>query len=123
MKEVTKLLINDFKIEELSYDFMGYSIQKDTSLTFHHLILSREFCKKIDVGKGYWYENGCVLCENSHQYLHLIERYMPELFFYISSELIDMKVKKRLDIHNLIAIHQMLEYFENLAKESGEIDE
>lgn len=29
MKEVTKLLINDFKIKQLNYDFMGYSLQRE----------------------------------------------------------------------------------------------
>lgn len=114
MKEVTKLLINDFKIKKLDYDFMGYSLQKNDSYTFHHLILSREFCKKIDVGKGYWYDNGCILCGNSHEYLHLVERLEYNLFLYITSEIIDMKIKKFLDISNIIVIHQILNYFEEL---------
>jgi len=28
MKDVTKLMINEFKIKELGYDFMGYELQK-----------------------------------------------------------------------------------------------
>ena len=47
MKEVTKLLINDFKIKQLNYDFMGYSLQRGDIYTFHHfLIANREYCGK-----------------------------------------------------------------------------
>ena len=78
MKEVTKLLINDFKIKELGYDFMGFSLCKNSLLSFHHLILSKEYCKKAHLGKGYWYWNGVILCQDtSHEYLHLIQRYEP----------------------------------------------
>ncbi len=68
MKEVTKLLINDFKIKQLNYDFMGYSLQKGDIYTFHHfLIANRE-------NGPYAYWNGVILCgKTSHPYLHLIE--------------------------------------------------
>lgn len=115
MKQVTKLLINDFKIKELGYDFMGYSLQRYDSYTFHHLIISRQYCKKYGLGKGYWYGNGVILCgETSHPYLHLIESIEPELFLFITSEMLDMKVKGFIDKSNLIAIHQILDYFEYL---------
>jgi hypothetical protein len=113
MKEVTKLLINNFKIKELGYDFLGFSIQKDSILSFHHLILSKEYCKKKKLGTGYWYFNGVILVQDtSHEYLHLIQRYDDELFRYITSEMLDMKIKGYLDIKNLIAIGQILDYFE-----------
>lgn len=113
MKEVSKLLIRDFRIKELGYDFMGFSLNKNT-LSFHHLIFSKEYCKKMKLGTGYWYFNGVILCqETSHDYLHLIQRYGDdELFRYITSEMIDMKIKGYLDIKNLINIGQILDYFE-----------
>lgn len=118
MKEVTKLLINDFKIKELGYDFMGFSLCKDSLLSFHHLILSKEYCKKAHLGKGYWYWNGVILCQDtSHEYLHLVQRNSDELFRYITSEMYDMKVKGYLDKQNLIAIGQILDYFESLYME------
>lgn len=118
MKEVTKLLINDFKIKELGYDFMGFSLCKNSLLSFHHLILSKEYCKKAHLGKGYWYWNGVILCQDtSHEYLHLIQRYEDELFRYITSEMYDMKAKGYLDKQNLIAIGQILDYFESLYME------
>lgn len=115
MKQVTNLLINDFKIKELGYDFMGFSIQKNDILSFHHLILSKEYCRKAKLGKGYWYWNGVILCqETSHSYLHLIQRYDDELFRYLTSEMYDMKVKGYLDIYNLQNIQDILDYFEYL---------
>lgn len=118
MKEVTKLLINDFKIKELGYDFMGFSLCKNSLLSFHHLILSKEYCKKAHLGKGYWYWNGVILCQDtSHEYLHLVQRYSDELFRYITSEMYDMKVKGYLDKQNLISIGQILDYFESLYME------
>ncbi len=116
MKQVTNILINEFKINELGYDFMGFSLEKNI-LSFHHLILSKEYCKIKKLGKGYWYENGVILCqETSHEYLHLIQRYDDELFRYITSEMIDMKIKGYLDIANIIEIHKILDYFEHLYK-------
>lgn len=114
MRQVTKLLINDFKIKELGYDFMGFFLAKEDTLSFHHLILSKEYCRKTKLGKGYWYWNGVILSQEiSHEYLHLIQRTEDELFRYITSEMIDMKVKGFLDPYNLYNISQILDYFED----------
>ena len=88
MKEVTKLLINDFKIRQLNYDFMGYSLQRGDIYTFHHfLIANRE-------NGPYAYWNGVILCgKTSHPYLHLIESKDEERFYDITSEFLDMKNK------------------------------
>lgn len=115
MKQVTNLLINDFKIKELGYDFLGFSIRKNDVLSFHHLILSKEYCKKAKLGNGYWYWNGVILCqETSHSYLHLIQKYDDKLFKYLTSEMIDMKNKGYLDTYNLKNIQDILDYFEYL---------
>lgn len=114
MKQVTKMLINDFKIKQLKYDFLGYSLQKGDSYNFHHLIYSHEYCRKNNLGDGYWYNNGVILCGNSsHPYLHLIERENRYIFEEITQEMVEMKNKGYIDKNNLIAIDQMLRYFEN----------
>lgn len=114
MRPVTKLLINDFKIEELGFDFMGYSLHKKDSYNFHHLIYSHEYCRRNNLGDGYWYSNGVILCGNSsHPYLHLIERENRYIFEEITQEMVEMKNKGYIDKNNLIAIDQMLIYFEN----------
>ena len=107
MKEVTKLLIREFKIKELGYDFMGYSLQKGDIYTFHHLIIPARYGGK----EVKW--NGAVLCgKTAHQYLHIIENKDYEMFCYLTSEMIDMKMKEQLDIENLRKIHDLLETFE-----------
>lgn len=107
MKEITKLMINEFKIKQLGMDFMGYSLQKGDIYTFHHLIIPRRF------GGLETRKNGAVLCGNSsHPYAHLIEYIDPEIFYRITSEMIDENIKGRLDIENLRRIRDLLECFE-----------
>lgn len=113
MREVTTRLINDFKIYELGFDFMTYKVDKKSSLDFHHLIVGKKNCQVVGLGDGYQYENGCILNhDTSHPYLHLIECKDYQKFCYISSEMIDMKIKKRLDLYNLKRIQEILLEFE-----------
>lgn len=107
MKEVTKLMINEFKIKQLDCDFMGYSLQKNDIYTFHHLIIPNREGGKITR------DNGAILCGNtSHPYLHLIENKDYDMFCYLTSEMIDMNIKGYLDINNLREINNLLKSFE-----------
>lgn len=113
MREVTKLMINDFKLKKLGYDFMGYTFDKKESLSFHHLIIPRRKCHEYNLGEGYFYWNGCVLRQNtSHDYLHTIEKINYDSFLNITSQIIDMKALGHLDIKNLKMIRDVLESFE-----------
>lgn len=113
MKPVTRLMINDFKIKQLGFDFMGYDFKKVRDLSFHHLIVARRDCKAMGMGDGYSYENGAILVqETSHNYLHLIEHYDEEIFNLVTSEMIDEKIKGRIDPENLKRINDLLLYFE-----------
>lgn len=113
MKDVTKLLINDFNIKKLGYDFMGYKLDRTKDLSFHHLIIPRRLCKQRGLGEGYVYWNGAILNQDtSHEYLHLIEQKDFNKFCAITSEMIDMKTKGHLDIENLRNIRTILEEFE-----------
>ena len=38
MREVTKLMINEFNMKKLGYDMMGYTFNNINELLFHHLI-------------------------------------------------------------------------------------
>lgn len=107
MKEVTKLMIKEYKIKKLGYDFMGYTLQKNDIYTYHHLIIP-----KRDNGPfTKW--NGAILCgETSHPYLHLIEEKDYDMFCYITSEMIDENIKGYLDIDNLRRISEVLKQFE-----------
>lgn len=108
MKQVTKLLINKYHINELGYDFLGYSLQKGDIYTFHHLVIPAR------KGGQYTEWNGAILCgKTSHPYLHVIEHYDEKLFYFITSEMLDMKAKGFLDYENLNNINAMLLNFEN----------
>lgn len=107
MKEVTKLMINEFKIKQLGYDFMGYTLQKNDIYTFHHLIIPNRN------GGPYARWNGAILCGNTaHPYLHLIESVDYDMFSYISSEMIDINIKGYIDMENIRNINDVLLQFE-----------
>ena len=113
MKEITKIMINDFKIMKLGMDFMGYHVNRKQDLSYHHLIIPRRHCKEAGLGEGYLYWNGAILRQNtSHDYLHIIEKIDPDIFYELTSEMIDENIKGRLDIDNLKRIHDLLLYFE-----------
>ena len=113
MREVTKLMIKDFKIMKLGYDFMGYKVNRTKDLSFHHLIIPHRESKYYALGEGYLYWNGAILRQNtSHDYLHIIEKIDPDIFYELTSEMIDENIKWRLDIDNLKHIHDLLVYFE-----------
>lgn len=113
MREITKIMVNDFKIMKLGMDFMGYHVNRKQDLSYHHLIIQRRHCKEAGLGEGYLYWNGAILRQNtSHDYLHIIEKIDPEIFYELTSEMIDENIKGRLDIDNLKRIHDLLLYFE-----------
>lgn len=106
MKYVTNLMINEFKIMELGCDFMGYRLQKDYNLTYHHLIIPKRN------GGPITRENGAIIQRTPHDYLHLIERVSYDTFCYLTSEMIDMNIKGYLDPYNLAIIDEILQDFE-----------
>lgn len=104
MKEITITMINLFKIEEV--DFMGYSINKST-LSYHHLIVPRR------LGGPETIDNGAILNRlTSHPYLHIIENRDPEIFFLVTSEMVDENIKRKIDLENLRKINDLLNAFE-----------
>ena len=113
MKEVTRDMIKNFQLKKAGYDFMGYTFKNPTELSFHHLIVAHRDCHAIGLGEGYFTWNGAILKQDtSHDYLHLIEHKDPEIFWLITSEMIDENVKGRLDIDNLKQIRDLLLCFE-----------
>ena len=107
MKEVTKLMINEFKLKELGHDFMGYSLQKGDIYTFHHLIVPNR------QGGPYARWNGAILYSTPHQYLHAIEATDYKYFGYLTSEMIDMNQKGFIDTDNILEINNILCEFEH----------
>ena len=100
MRAITNLMINDFKLKKLGYDFMGFSFKRKEQLSFHHLIVARKDCKELHIpSEGYLYWKSAILRqETSHEYLHILEKYDPERFYWITSELIDENIKRKLTL-------------------------
>lgn len=107
MKQVTNLMIDEFNIKKLGFDFMAYSLQKGDIYTFHHLIVPNR------KGGPYARWNGAILCGGtSHEYLHRIEAIDYDIFSHITSEMVDMNIKGYLDKDNLKRIDDLLSCFE-----------
>lgn len=114
MKEITEQMINLYQLDKLRYDFMGYTFDDYSELSFHHLIVSRRNWSSLGLeGKGYTLWNGAILVKKtSHDYLHLIETHDPEIFYALTSEMMDMNLKLSLDIENLKRIRELLLFYE-----------
>lgn len=107
MKEITKLMIKQYAIMKLKYDFMGYLFQRSNQLSYHHLIIPNRN------GGPMTFENGAILVQaTSHDYLHIIERLDYDMFLAITSEMIDENLKGYLDWENIKAIDDILNQFE-----------
>lgn len=107
MKYVSRLMVNEFKMKQLGYDFMGYKFDKEEQLSFHHLIVPNR------AGGLITRDNGSILRrDTSHDYLHKIENIDLDRFLDITSQMIDENIKGYLDIENLKAINEILKSFE-----------
>jgi hypothetical protein len=104
MKEITNLMINEYKIKELGYDFMGFSPAKDL-YTAHHLIIPRRCGGKLEPG------NVSILMSTSHNLLHKIEAYNRNIFTAITYEMIEEVRKGKLDEENIFEIYYQLDKF------------
>ncbi len=114
MRVAKKNLIETFELDRLKYDFMGYDFKDLDELSFHHLIVSNSFCTNEDIeDEGYVECNGVILKRaTSHDYLHVIERYDLDMFYAITSEMLDEKIKGYLDFENFKYIDDILNNFE-----------
>lgn len=107
MRRITRFMVNEFKIKELGYDFMGYHLNEGDIHTFHHLIIPNRENGPYDR----W--NGAILCGNTaHPYLHKIEEVDYDIFAALTSEMLDMNFKGQLDPCNIRKIDDILRIFE-----------
>lgn len=114
MREITKLMVNDFNLKKLGYDFAGFHFNKTNELSFHHLIVAHRDSMSFGIGEGYVYWNGAILVQNtSHDYLHLIECINRPMFLAITDELIKENIQGYVDIDNIKRIHSVMEEFED----------
>lgn len=112
MRQITKLMINDFNIKKLGYDFMGFRFNRLSELSFHHLVIPHRECKGIE-RDGYVKWNGAILVqETSHEYLHTIQIYDRATFEQITNLMIEMNNNNSLDAERLMEIEMLLRGFE-----------
>lgn len=105
-------MINDYNLKKLRYDFMGFRFKNLNELSFHHLLIPRKDCDRVEA-KGYVRWNGAILVQDtSHEYLHLIEQYDRDRFEYITEQMKIMNENGHLDINNLERIEMALRTFE-----------
>lgn len=103
---VKELMINQYKLKQMGCDFMGYTLCKNDTLTYHHLIVPKRLGGLTTV------QNGAIIQRMPHDYLHLLERIDYNLFLFITKEMIEMNIKGYLDLYNLGNIHEALCEFE-----------
>ena len=114
MREITKLMVNDFNLKKLGYDFAGFHFNRTNELSFHHLIVPHKDSKLFGIGEGYVYWNGAILVQStSHEYLHLIERMDRVMFLAITDALVKENKQGYIDDYNIKYIHNIMEEFED----------
>ena len=105
-------MINDYNLKKLRYDFMGFRFKNLNELSFHHLLIPRKDCDRVEA-KGYVRWNGAILVQDtSHEYLHLIEQFDRDRFEYITERMKIMNENGHLDMNNLERIEMALRTFE-----------
>lgn len=112
MKPITRLMIKEYNLKKLGYDFMGFRFKRPEELSFHHLIIPRRECRGIEA-EGFVKWNGAILVQRtSHEYLHTIERYDRDRFEYITERMKLINENGQLDMDNLERIEMALRVFE-----------
>lgn len=113
MRQITKLMIRDYNLKKLNYDFMGFKFNRTSELSFHHLVIPHRECKGIE-NDGYVKWNGAILVQaTSHEYLHTIEIYDRASFEQITDLMIQMNNNGTLDEERLFEIEKILRGFES----------
>ena len=107
MKPITREMIKMYQLNKLGFDFMGYKFNRSEQLSYHHNVIAKRN------GGLETIRNGVILVrDTSHDYIHIIERIDPEIFYLITSEMLDENLKGKIDIENLRKIRDLLLYFE-----------
>lgn len=108
MKPITREMIKMYQLNKLGFDFIGYKFNRSEQLSYHHNVIAKRN------GGFETIRNGAILVrDTSHDYIHVIERIDPEIFYLITSEMLDENLKGKIDIENLQKIRDLLLYFEN----------
>jgi hypothetical protein len=106
MSKLREKIYKDFKMEQLGYDFLGYTFESKKELSTHH-ILPRHSGGKTKKN------NLCALNRfTSHNYIHLIEDTDYKVFLELSKYLLEEVSKGEIGREQLLRIADALEFFE-----------
>lgn len=106
MSKLREKIYKEFKIEQIGYDFLGYTFNSKKELSTHH-ILPRHSGGKTKK------DNLCVLNRfTSHNYIHLIEGTDYKVFLELSKYLLEEVKKGEISREQLLKIEDALQFFE-----------
>ncbi len=97
---------------EKGMDIFNYQITNNNKLTYHHIIKIEEL-KSLGFPTTKTIENGIMLTNYAHSYLHLIEEFAPDIFYHLNKIILLITKEYRLptlEERNLMQI--FLEAFE-----------
>ena len=106
MSRLREKLYKEYKLEELGYDFLGYTFDSKKELSTHHILPKHS-------GGETKKNNLCILNRfTSHNYIHLIEEYDYKVFLELSKYLLEEVKKGEISREQLLRIEDALQFFE-----------
>lgn len=119
MSRLRERLCKDYRIEELGYDFLGYTFNSRKDLSTHHIVPRH-------LGGHTKKDNLCILSrDTAHNYIHIIESYDFDIFMRLTQCLLNEVKNGKIGIEELERIEELLLIFEDKYKDeqtkSGEL--
>lgn len=106
MSRLREKIYKEYHLEELGYDFLGYTFDSKKELSTHHILPRHS-------GGQTKKNNLCVLNRfTSHNYIHLIEDTDYKVFLEISKYLLEQVKKGEISEEQLLKIDDALQFFE-----------
>ena len=106
MSRLREKLYKEYKLQELGYDFLGYTFDSKKELSTHHILPRHS-------GGQTKKNNLCVLNRfTSHNYIHLIEDTDYKVFLELSKYLLEQVKKGEISREQLLRIEDALQFFE-----------
>ena len=104
MKPIVRLMIYQWNMSDI--DWLGYELKVNSKYTYHH-IEKKEFGGKRTIN------NGAILIDTSHTYLHLIESKDLDMYIYLNNILKNINNQREMpNRQQLLAIDSLLTQFE-----------
>ena len=106
MSRLRENIYRNFNLEQLGYDFLGYTFESKRELSTHHILPKHS-------GGDTKKNNLCILNRfTSHNYIHLIEEYDYKVFLELSKYLLEEVKKGEISKEQLLRIEDTLQFFE-----------